>query len=75
MVGKAISHYEILEKLGEGGRGVVWKARDKQRDRSVAIRVPSSKRVADVARKARFVQEAQTSSPLNRTDKEMVMNS
>src|SRR5512136_2600664 len=65
MVGKTISHYQVLEKLGEGGMGVVYKARDTHLDRFVAIKVLPPERVADPERKRRFVQEAKSSSALN----------
>src|SRR5271169_459556 len=65
MVGRTILHYEIIEKLGEGGMGVVYKARDTHLDRFVAIKVLPPEKVADADRKRRFVQEAKSESALN----------
>jgi len=65
MVGKTISHYQVLEKIGEGGMGVVYKARDTHLDRFVAIKVLPPEKVADPERKRRFVQEAKAASALN----------
>jgi len=65
MVGQSIAHYRIIEKLGEGGMGVVYKARDTHLDRFVAIKVLPPERVADPERKRRFVQEAKAASALN----------
>src|SRR5882724_9870460 len=60
-----ISHYEVLDKLGEGGMGVVYKARDTHLDRFVALKVLPADKVADPDRRRRFVQEAKAASALN----------
>jgi Tol biopolymer transport system component len=65
MIGRTIAHYEVLDKLGEGGMGVVYKARDTHLDRFVALKVLPPERVADAERKRRFVQEAKAASALN----------
>ena len=56
MVGKTISHYQILDKIGEGGMGVVYKAHDTHLDRFVAIKILPPEKVANPDRKRRFVQ-------------------
>jgi serine/threonine protein kinase len=64
-LGTRISHFDILEKLGEGGMGAVYKARDHRLDRLVAIKVLSGKAAAVPERQARLIQEAKTASALN----------
>src|SRR6185436_7812741 len=63
--GQTLDHYRIESKLGEGGMGVVYKARDTSLDRPVAVKVLPADKVADLGRKQRFVQEAKAASALN----------
>src|SRR5215510_3090487 len=65
MIGQTLDHYRIESKLGEGGMGIVYKARDTHLDRTVAIKVLPPDKIADSSRKQRFVQEAKAASALN----------
>src|SRR6266852_8936095 len=63
--GKVLSHYEIFERIGEGGMGHVYKARDKRLDRFVAIKVLPSWDMGDARARKRLVREATYASALN----------
>ncbi len=65
LIGEILGHYEVLELLGRGGMGEVYKSRDTHLDRLVAIKVLPPEKVADRARKSRFIQEAKAASALN----------
>jgi eukaryotic-like serine/threonine-protein kinase len=64
LTGRSLLHYRVEDKIGEGGMGVVYKARDTHLDRFVAIKVLPPDRVADPERRRRFVQEAKAASAL-----------
>ena len=63
MIGKTVGHSQITEKLGEGGTGVVYKARDTRLDRFVALKILRPEKVADPDRRRRFLQEAKLPPP------------
>jgi serine/threonine protein kinase len=63
--GQRLLHYRLIEKIGEGGMGVVWKAEDTTLDRQVAIKLLPAAFTDDPERLARFEREAKVLASLN----------
>src|SRR5512134_2578441 len=62
MIGRKLSHFRILDRIGEGGMGVVYLAEDEKLQRVVAFKVLPPERLADEERRLRFVREARTAA-------------
>lgn len=65
LINKTIAHYEVISKIGEGGMGEVWRARDTKLNRDVAIKILPEAFAQDSDRLARFKREAQVLASLN----------
>jgi len=65
MVGRTVLHYRLIEKIGSGGMGEIYKAQDSRLNRFVAIKVLTAAKSGDADRRRRFIQEAQAASALN----------
>jgi len=64
MIGKTLSHYKVIEKIGQGGMGTVYRAQDTTLDREVAIKVLPEQFTKDPQRLARFEREAKLPASL-----------
>jgi serine/threonine protein kinase len=65
MVGRTVLHYRLIEKIGSGGMGEIYKAQDARLNRFVAIKALTAAKSGDADRRRRFIQEAQAASALN----------
>src|SRR6187401_267723 len=64
MIGRKLLHYDVIESLGEGGMGVVYKALDTRLNRPVALKFITPSRVGDEQNRARLVNEARSAASL-----------
>src|SRR6266849_3012382 len=65
MIGKPFGHYRILQMIGAGGMGEVYRAYDEQLERDVALKVLPADTLSDARARARLLREARTASQLN----------
>ena len=75
MVGTTISHYKVLEKIGEGGMGEVFLAQDTTLDRKVALKFLPEELEQDSTAKKRFLREAKSAGFLKLKSKNMELRS
>ena len=68
MIGKTVSHYKILEKIGAGGMGIVYKAQDLKLDRPVALKFLPPHLTSSEEEKQRFIHEAKAASSLDHSN-------
>src|ERR1700744_6283816 len=74
MIDKILGHYRVLEKIGAGGMGVVYRAHDERLDRDIALKVLPTGALADDAARRRFRKEAQLLAKLTHPNIAMIFD-